>query len=356
MKTLFIQMSNECYDGGNASNAWSYVKGLQKETGIDFDNVILKKEAEGSSAPKSRLGAANKLWRDSSVWKTTVSGGSVALIDHDTLHEAFLNKAWGTLPVYDTDSSPYLFAVIDHNSAHHISYLLAKWAFEKHGRKGTVKVVINFDQHEDYGSKNIPGKLINCGGWGSYVVSGPPQGSKCSRSQFKVDCYVSVGNGKKEGGAIGKEGVIGKHICKSGQFYTNIYSKGAKNDQNPTAAIVANKDNLLKKLGTKIGRGLIPWDIYVTVDRDCIQNNDTPYGHGVHKAEIVRNAVYNLLRDMRNTRSALVGFDIIGLPHHTSVNKNIAYTDIRHFYTMVKNYPIKTWPTYNPKSKNGMAI
>ena len=350
MKTMFIQMSNECYDGGNAANAWVYVKNLQTQTNITFDHVILKREAIRADAPVSRLGISNRLWTDASVWETKVSGGSVATINHDTLFEAFLNSNWGLLPAYHDDND-YLFSVIDHNSAHHISYLLACWAFKKRGRKDAVKIVINFDQHEDYGYKT-PKTKINCGAWGCYIINGPPAGSRFRRPGFKVGNYVSVGNGKKVGGIMGRQGEhVGRHTCASGKFYTNIYKAGAKGDHSPSAVVIADKNNLLKKLGTKMGHGLIPWDIYVSVDRDCIQGNDTPYGHGVHKPEEVRHAVYNLLRDMRNTRSQLVGFDVIGLPHHTSTNKAIAYKDISQLYNIALQYTNPTWnTTYDPNS------
>lgn len=56
---------------------------------------------------------------------------------------------------------------VESNSAHHISYYLAKKAFDSY-RQGVKKAVLNIDQHEDYGSCAAVGKMF-CGNWGSAI-------------------------------------------------------------------------------------------------------------------------------------------------------------------------------------------
>lgn len=56
---------------------------------------------------------------------------------------------------------------VESNSAHHISYYLAKKAFDSY-RQGVKKAVLNIDQHEDYGSCAAVGKMF-CGNWGSVI-------------------------------------------------------------------------------------------------------------------------------------------------------------------------------------------
>lgn len=70
---------------------------------------------------------------------------------------------------------------VESNSAHHMTYFLAGEAARRLG-EGEKLLVINFDQHEDFGSAQ--GRFF-CGSWGSYLME-------------KIHCdYVVVGASNK---------------------------------------------------------------------------------------------------------------------------------------------------------------
>lgn len=54
---------------------------------------------------------------------------------------------------------------VESNSAHHISYFLAKNAFQN-CPPNCKKAVLNFDQHYDYGLSHSPVENLFCGNWG----------------------------------------------------------------------------------------------------------------------------------------------------------------------------------------------
>lgn len=71
---------------------------------------------------------------------------------------------------------------VESNSAHHMTYFLAGEAARRLG-EGEKLLVINFDQHEDFGSAQ--GRFF-CGSWGSYLME-------------KIHCdYVVVGATEEE--------------------------------------------------------------------------------------------------------------------------------------------------------------
>lgn len=57
---------------------------------------------------------------------------------------------------------------IESNSAHHLSKFLAERAYDEQAKSGQRFLVVNFDQHRDYGT---PESELFCGNWGSHVCA-----------------------------------------------------------------------------------------------------------------------------------------------------------------------------------------
>jgi hypothetical protein len=236
-----------------------------------------------------------------------------------------------------------IFAVIDHNSAHHMSYVLANWAFSTfgHNRK---KVVINFDHHIDKASvKRFP-RIIRCGDWAQHLflphdeidTTSTPAGHKTIPALKPF--YIWVG-GSSEGET--------SHV---------FVSEGAEPEFSADALTSTNTGLILDKIRLFLcvgdsAKGDIndAWsdiDVYITVDRDFMIGSYTPYGDGPYSADVGRKVVMDCLKKLDKQSANLVGFDVIGLPvkaqgtdeilNQAAVDQSIL--DVRSFHSWVSDY------------------
>lgn len=156
------------------------------------------------------------------------------------------------------------------NSAHHISYFIAKRVFDQLSEESGKKLVVNFDQHQDYGT--LTGKFF-CGSWGCRVTG-----------IIGADYFI-----------IGEKTRIDSHLYHS-------------NPSEKTLNSVSSSD--LEQIMTKINE----YDkIYVTVDMDVLTAPDdivqrTNWKHG--------NLQANTLMDMLAQLPAkkIIAADITGFP------------------------------------------
>ncbi|MDE6699234.1 MAG: hypothetical protein K2J91_07150 [Lachnospiraceae bacterium] len=152
------------------------------------------------------------------------------------------------------------------NSAHHMTYFYVKELAGRLG-EGEKLLIINFDQHKDYGSPN--GKFF-CGSWGSYISSA-------------IGCdYVVVGAGKN-GGII------------------SIKSDGTEREYP-----VEELDKCLRERHSDCTK------IYVTVDMDILTNSislkRTNWGSGKMPPLYLRNILKTLPAEK------IISADITGFP------------------------------------------
>lgn len=88
-------------------------------------------------------------------------------IDGNASTNSYYFNCEGVKAVFnDVDVLGNIFFV-ESNSAHHISYYLAKKAFDS-CQQEMQKAVLNIDQHEDYGLCSAIDKMF-CGNWGSAI-------------------------------------------------------------------------------------------------------------------------------------------------------------------------------------------
>jgi len=198
------------------------------------------------------------------------------------------------------------FYIISANSAHHFSFILSKYAFyaataNDSSSANRKKVVINFDNHLDYGRRKNTIRLeenISCGTWGSFHTL-----------QWRDSAEYAV-------------------LCAHSEPSDSKQYRVYKNN----AVSVEGKSNVIKHL--KSYRAA-KHNVYVTVDRDFMLNNGTKYGD--------RNCAYNneegkafigeCMSILRKNSINIVGGDIIGLPtrddEHSKSRLKEAAADIK---------------------------
>ena len=154
--------------------------------------------------------------------------------------------------------------LVESNSAHHISYFLAKKAFGE--PNGKTRLVINFDQHEDYGNNSV----FNCGTWGSHL-----------KVKYQADYFVY---GLKQGNGI---------VCK------------------------LNNNSEHKKDVAELLNGYA--EIYITIDMDVFagtqnqQRTNWPNGNVKSICEVI-----NLINSLKKEK--IIAADIHGLPVATELS------------------------------------
>lgn len=192
------------------------------------------------------------------------SSNTYSIINQDKIERSF-NGINAQKKLFFTES----------NSAHHISYFIAKRVFEQLRKEEVAPqkyLVVNFDQHQDYGS--MRGEFF-CGSWGCRVTG-----------SIQADYFI-----------IGEKTKIDSHLYHS-------------DPKEKTLAYDSSKDSDLENILSKINE----YDkIYVTVDMDVLTFSDnmiqrTNWKQGKLQLEILNN----LLSKLPNEK--IVAADITGFP------------------------------------------
>ncbi len=207
-----------------------------------------------------------------------------------------LKNCLGQMAEVDT---PGNFCIINANSAHHFSYELSRRAFysqiRSEGAMGRKKVVINIDNHVDYGKyvrdKPRNQENIDCGRWGGHHLG-----------FWSVHCtggaeYVSLRCGEKL--KTTDRNMI--HSVRGGGQSTVTVEKLP---DNPTRII-----ERLRRYDSDTH------DVYLTVDRDFMLNNGTKYlnrgclHNNRNGMEFVENCINAIKRNC-----TIIAADITGMP------------------------------------------
>ncbi len=189
-----------------------------------------------------------------------------------------------------------LFAVVNHNSAHHISYPLAQYGFETFGGS-RKRVVINFDQHDDFTSKPKEG-VIRCSTWGWFVTNG----SKTHENPL-AHAYVTIGQGKELPSAV--------QVHLSGRGKVELDALADSTDELNIEKLLSA---ILHQIDPHSDGSWADWAVYLSFDRDMMISSCTPYGDGHYTPDVAREAVKRCLAHLKKGSATLVGCDLMGLP------------------------------------------
>lgn len=298
MEKVYFQMSNETLVNPYGSLAL-YLQALEAACRFRFTHTFTGQTNNQSFPYLNGLQLASP-----------VVGGNNGSVSLSHFIKRFFNPKGVMMkaPFMKLDTAagnPFVFSVIDHNSAHHLSYLLARRAFTQYSKGNTgqrrYRLVLNFDQHEDFPRGNLGRDMIRCSTWGRSLFAD----KTVTTEAFPVaDAYAVVG--------------LGQGI-PSGQLQCKFYDRGRLQDRNGTRINTqgGNRVNQLIEYLT----GHLPhsqdwadWDLYITIDRDWTLGSRTPYGDGSHEAAHGRNCLKNTMAQLSGLGAWLSGMDIIGLP------------------------------------------
>ncbi|MEL6440785.1 MAG: hypothetical protein AAFQ80_16205 [Cyanobacteria bacterium J06621_8] len=270
----------------------------------------------------------------------TIEKNSNGLVNFIAFESYFFKEETGVLTSLENsgDLDHPLFAVVDHNSAHHMSYILAKWGFSRFSSH-KKKVVINFDQHEDYGSPKS--KEIACSTWGNFILR---------RGQDSVaDAYVVVGVRNS-----GKKNKDENTLIYTKQNKDTVSSSIKKTELVPWRKYFEKQDEndgLLEAIFNELNKleenkEWSQWDVYITVDRDVMIGSFTSYGDGSYESSKVQEKIGEYLNQLSEAGVNLVGFDVIGLPDKQGKSDKVteneavvqAINNLKSFYDAIAEY------------------
>lgn len=217
------------------------------------------------------------------------------------------------------------YSIVNRNTAHQMSYFLAQYAFEKFGKQGNEKIVINIDQHEDFGAKVSDPVKFSC--WGRNILSGKFLQTLSNKATYNVIGIPVVK--MEEGEPVKKEiNVLIKTINLS-VFPTAISSsdnnennKKKKEESKEENKLQITDINLAKKtieliFEQKIKEGISSTnksDIYISFDTDAMKRSNTCYKSGILEASQVLEMIQKIFDIIKTYGDRLVGIDVTGLP------------------------------------------
>ncbi len=190
------------------------------------------------------------------------------------------------------------FGIVSSNTAHSMSAPLSRAAFLAHGWcNSTVKLLVNFDYHEDYGSGPtsfvVKSRQPDNGAWGQNHVCDDWAGIR-----NVTYIYVTIGNG--QGGKIG--------CIKSLQYIND------KPEKHTTTSYTAGG---LRDLVNG------PCDMYITIDRDVLPNGRTHFPvKGGLSVKSVKDYIEVIRASLAPKLLNVVGGDVTGLPKYDSSDKD----------------------------------
>jgi hypothetical protein len=191
------------------------------------------------------------------------------------------------------------FILVSSNYAHNLTFFLSRAAFRKFGVPKRPKVILNFDDHQDYGgvaaANDMPsGGEVGNGAWGQWHVCHQ------SGSDLKDVCYTYAVFGCVSNPPPRILHRMGNEPLKN----KPIEGKKGKTDENVLADLHALHGN-------------DDCDVWVTIDCDVLSNSLTDFGTGGKwDAHECIAWVWKALRCLGGYK--LVGMDVVGLPSRGS--------------------------------------
>ncbi len=217
-------------------------------------------------------------------------------VEDKTYQEGGQKADWGYYDKFSQWTNKCCY-IVSSNYAHNMSAMLSRAAFEKNGIHG-IKTIINFDYHEDYGEHKSPNLkvdgVVDNGAWGQEHIC---RSWPIIENKQIVLVYVVFGVS-----GSGNHDSLFWRVSKSKNLDT-------EKPQKRTGA-VGDIINKLKKIL------YAPSDVYITVDRDVLQNGRTHFNEmrsvkGTYTRGDITGMIENILGSLNFN---LVGFDITGLP------------------------------------------
>lgn len=191
-----------------------------------------------------------------------------------------------------------VFSVCDCNSFHTSGYMWGLYAAKMMDAKGKSRgpvAIINFDQHDDYGGTSF--HYTRSDGWGASLLN--------RLKKMRLPCfYLTVGNGE--------DGT------------SRIYIKGSESSANRQVRAFDKQSwtGTLQDLG-----GIVQY-LFITIDRDCLNNSYTQWGDGCFRdtdaltakmKEVLSPMIEACQEEKEDHLPEIIGFDITGLPEHRAI-------------------------------------
>lgn len=195
-----------------------------------------------------------------------------------------------------------LFSIIDTNSAHHLSAPLVERAVSRAdprrlaGQPTRAMLVINFDNHPDYGGDTT--SPVTCQNWGCFV-------SKTVQNVYAnpiADAYVRFGANDPQANPTWGRGEWHQANLAGGMVDIN---------PNYTATLQAQLNTVIGIISPGAPANV---DAYVSLDRDVLKRSFTQYNDGPFPAAAGIAGVETCLAHLVGVGARIVGFDICGLP------------------------------------------
>ncbi len=304
--------------GYDASNVQAYLDQIERRCGLDALYPITgvtpivqgKGQPEGGTRNWTYLtGEMRRRYGVNGEENLLVSVGSAS---PDTKNNGETYLDWLELPMREvlggTDAKRPLLTVIDHNAGHHLAAPLAYRAFSRSTNEKPARILVNFDQHTDFGAPGSAGRhdKIRCSTWASFLT----RSIAGVYPAPTIDAYVNFGAASVPGKGI--DGNLGGGVVN--------YSKGAKLEPigasvNVDDPVEVQVDLQLKKIlaDMQLGQGSAV-EAYISVDRDFMSGSATPWGDGAQSPENGHAAVKAAFRFFSKIKANLMGADVCGLP------------------------------------------
>jgi len=187
-----------------------------------------------------------------------------------------------------------LFSVTDANYAHNVAAAVACKTFGDNTKEGKKRLIVNFDQHEDFGFIK-GGADILCSNWGGFCLRRDMKGY----ASGIADAYLVIGTGKTKEQC---EHVF-YEIARDGKTSKKTKQTGNKDIDTLKFIDSSQKENFWKD-----------WCVFVTVDRDFFIGNGTEWGDGAFMPEDGRTRIEKILYHLKKNGASFVGFDVCGVP------------------------------------------
>lgn len=218
------------------------------------------------------------------------------------------------------------FTVVSNNCAHHMSYLLAKYAF-RNVKTNTKKIVINFDAHDDTQGAT---KTAKCSNWAKMgLVDGIFNQYLHIGVKIESDQILRI-----ETSLIPRLYIVDSK--EKNMKYNDLYGyqsadKGTKKKLDSFTDIIQFV-NEIKLQGDAA--------YYITVDLDFMKESYTAYGDGSYTKEKGHKMLESIFTKINKTN--LYGVDVTGLPISIDsfASKNItesALEDVRKVYGLAQS-------------------
>jgi len=202
-----------------------------------------------------------------------------------------------------------IFSVSDCNSFHTSGYLWGLYAALKLKKEGLPLkpiAVINFDFHQDFGSFNMP--HTGSDRWGRVLLD------TIASLGFPA-CYLSIFN---------DPGTDSAFACRTPSAYKKYKRKAEEKKAAKAKRPIHDALEFLSRVKESRFGGEPIGYVFVTIDRDVLQNSYTQWGDGaIQNIGKLSEELLSLLKGLgvcqekaKPGQAELIGFDVTGLPEH----------------------------------------